>query len=388
MFSNTIIIVLCVLLLLAYLFDISASKTKIPSVILLLLSGWLIRKIVDLIGITVPDLDSVLPILGTIGLILIVLEGSLELNFNKSKLKLINKAFVMALLPILLFGICFTLLLSTSYDIPFKTGFVNAIPLSVISSAIAIPTSRLLMENDREFIIYESSFSDIIGVLLFNFLVYNDIIGISTFVSFSFEILIMLVISLLATVLLLFLLNHINLHVKFIPLILIIILIYSIAKHFHLPALIFILIFGLILGNIDKLKGSFIKKIEPLFIEIEIIKFKELGTELTFLVRSMFFLLFGFLIETKDIINKESLLISFVILIIIYSIRVVLLKLFKLKIKPFLFFAPRGLITILLFLSIPEKYDVSVINKSLIIQVIIFSALFMMFGLFTNKKTR
>jgi hypothetical protein len=43
-----------------------------------------------LLDIEIPDLTSTLPILGTIGLILIVLEGSLELELNKSKF--INKS--------------------------------------------------------------------------------------------------------------------------------------------------------------------------------------------------------------------------------------------------------------------------------------------------------
>ena len=72
----TIIITFCILLLVAYLFDLTSSKTKIPSVILLLLLGWGVRQITDLLFIDLPDFSYVLPILGTIGLILIVLDGS------------------------------------------------------------------------------------------------------------------------------------------------------------------------------------------------------------------------------------------------------------------------------------------------------------------------
>ncbi|MFZ9956948.1 MAG: sodium:proton antiporter, partial [Flavobacteriales bacterium] len=80
--TTTIIITICVLLLLAYVFDISSALTKIPSVILLLLLGWLVKQTVDLLNINIPNLNPLLPILGTIGLILIVLEGSLELELN------------------------------------------------------------------------------------------------------------------------------------------------------------------------------------------------------------------------------------------------------------------------------------------------------------------
>lgn len=69
------IITLCVLLLIAYTFELTASKTKIPSVILLLILGWGVKQITELTHIEIPKLDALLPILGTIGLIVIVLEG-------------------------------------------------------------------------------------------------------------------------------------------------------------------------------------------------------------------------------------------------------------------------------------------------------------------------
>jgi len=102
------IIIVCTLLL-AYLFDITSAKTKIPSVIMLLLLGWMVSLSVAAFGVTLPNLNPVLPIFGTLGLILIVLEGSLELEINKSKLPLIGKTSLMALKPILLlsFGFAF-----------------------------------------------------------------------------------------------------------------------------------------------------------------------------------------------------------------------------------------------------------------------------------------
>jgi len=53
--------------------------------------------------------------------------------------------------------------------------------------------------------------------------------------------------------------------------------------------------------------------------------------------------------------------------------------------RPLLFIAPRGLVTILLFLSIESAHHISLVNKSLIIQVIILTSLLMMIGLMTNK---
>ncbi|MGH2648830.1 MAG: hypothetical protein ACRDE8_14730, partial [Ginsengibacter sp.] len=63
-----IIITLCGLLLVAYLFDLTSSLTKIPSVLLLLLLGWVVRQASQLMNANIPDLTGLLPFLGTIGL--------------------------------------------------------------------------------------------------------------------------------------------------------------------------------------------------------------------------------------------------------------------------------------------------------------------------------
>src|SRR5687768_7105213 len=94
-----ILIILCTLLLAAYVFDLTASKTRVPSVILLLWLGWVVRQSTELLELKVPNLSLMLPILGTIGLILIVLEGALELEVDKSKINLIKKTIVVSLVP-------------------------------------------------------------------------------------------------------------------------------------------------------------------------------------------------------------------------------------------------------------------------------------------------
>jgi hypothetical protein len=50
------------------------------------------------------------------------------------------------------------------------------------------------------------------------------------------------------------------------------------------------------------------------------------------------------------------------------------------------FVAPRGLITILLFLGIAPEQRILLVNKSLIIQVILMTAIIMMLGLMITAK--
>ena len=133
--TTTIIITFCVLLLLAYLFDLSSSKTKIPAVILLLILGWGVKQLTVFLAIQLPDFTLILPVLGTVGLILIVLEGSLELELNKSKFQLIRKSFIGALIPMIAFAFLLAFAFNYYGDFGLKISMINAIPFCVISNA-------------------------------------------------------------------------------------------------------------------------------------------------------------------------------------------------------------------------------------------------------------
>lgn len=383
--TSAIIISICVLLLIAYIFDVSSPKTRIPSVILLLLVGWAVRQGANFLGLHIPDLSPILPVIGTVGLILVVLEGSLEVELNRSKLGLIVRSTVVALLPIILLSMLLAMAFEHFDGISFRTGLLNAIPLCVISSTIAISSSQNLPTKDSEFVTYESSLSDIFGVIFFNFVVRNEVIDLSSFTEFGAQIVIILVVTVAATLGLSFLLSKIKHHVKFLPIILLIILIYTIAKMYHLPALIFIFVLGLFIGNLDKFERfRFMKKLRPEILVKEVSRLQELTKEITFSIRSLFFLLFGYLIETSELLNTNTLVWAIAISGGIFLVRFIFLKLSGQNVFPLLFIAPRGLITILLFISIPVGQTTNLVNNSLIIQVIIITALIMMIGLMTT----
>ena len=387
--SAHIIITICILLLIAYIFDLTSSKTRIPSVILLLFLGWGVKQITLLLGIRLPDLNPVLPALGSVGLVLIVLEGSLELDLQRSKVSVITKSLFGALLPMIIVAFGVALLFHLTGGFPFRTALLNSVPFSIISSAIAIPSVRALDSSLKEFVVYESSFSDILGVLFFNFILTNEIININSFGNFTLQILLMFVISLITTLGLSLFLSKVNHHIKFIPIILVILLVYTATHEFMLPSLIFIMIFGLFLGNIEKMdKYKWSSIFRPGELAKEINKFKEFVGEISFLIRALFFMLFGYLINTADLLNLSSLCWAIAILALITFIRAAQLKITSQPIKPLIFVAPRGLITILLVLSIPPALQIPVVDYPLMIQIIVLSSLIMMFGLMFNSKSK
>jgi len=393
--TNTFIIAFCVLIIMAYIFDLTTSKTKIPSVILLLILGWGLQQITDIFNINVPNLSGLLPILGTIGLIVIVLEGSLELELNKSKLPLIEKSIIVALIPMMALGFMLAGAFyyyelyygSGEIDPDFRKALIGAIPLTVISSAIAIPSAVNLGKKNKEFVTYESSLSDILGVLFFDFVFRNVTIDFHSFWIFLLQLVIIAIVSFIASIGLSFLLAKINHQIKFIPIIILVILIYTVSKIYHLPALIFILLFGMFIGNLEEIKSlKFIERYKLHKLETEVTKFHEILREGTFLVRVMFFLLFGFLIKTEELLNQKTFYWALGIVGLIFLIRFVQLKISRLPAMPLMFVAPRGLITILLFLYIAPDDRIDLVNQSLVIQVVLLSLIIMMIGLMFDKQ--
>lgn len=380
--TSAIIITLCALLLIAYVFALTSAKTKIPSVLMLLVLGWLIKQSILFLGIEVPKLDSALPILATIGLVLIVLEGSLELKLDRSKIGLVTRSFFGALIPILILGAAIAYAFHYFGDVPYRTALINALPFCVISSAIAIPSVVNLRKEQKEFVIYESSLSDILGVLIFNFIALNEVYDGRTFGNFGLQILVILLISFVATIGLAYLLAQIKHHVKFVPIILLVVMLYTILKVYHLPGLIFILLFGLFVGHLGKLKRiRWVRKLVTYNPESEVEMFTILTVEGTFLIRSLFFLVFGYLLETSELLNPTTALWAFGMVVLFFLVRIVQLLVSGLPLNPLLFIAPRGLITILLFLYISPENSIDIVNKSLIIQVIVLTVLIMTFGL-------
>jgi Kef-type K+ transport system membrane component KefB len=92
----TILIGLSLAVVLSYLFDLAAKATKVPSVLLLLLAGIAFGQATAYWHLPVHFPPVLLQILGIVGLILIVLEGSLDLRLTRDKGPLIRRSFLAA----------------------------------------------------------------------------------------------------------------------------------------------------------------------------------------------------------------------------------------------------------------------------------------------------
>ena len=395
----SILIVRPLLVVFSYLFDAIARKTKFPSVILLMFTGIIIRAITNLYGFTdFGFLDKVIPVLGTVGLILIVLEGALELDIKKEKLPVILKGFFAAALILILNIIAVSWAFENILNLEHKTAIIFAIPLAIISSAVAIPSAAGLLNREKEFVVYESTFSDILGIMIFNYAIRQfesnqTLISAESIVALGLQIIGVIVVSLIITYLLFQLSQKIEHHVKFFLILALLVLVYAFGKFFHLPALVTIFIFGLFLSNVKALLPGFMQRYLDLNqTEKGLHEFHILTAESTFLVKTFFFLFFGFSISLVEFSSVTPFIYGVLIFGIMLLIRYVyfIATTFKIKPSPLVYMSPRGLISILLFLQIKEVTFIntaaSIIDEQVLLVVILASMLMMTLG--TMKKSK
>lgn len=373
-----VLLIVSFLLLLSYFFELTSKSTKIPTVLLLIFLGWGLKQLVVFFNIQLPAIENLVQSIGTIGLILIVFEATIDLKFTKNKLPIFFKSILFSLLSILLFSFSFALVLINYFPTTFYAAFLNAIPFSVISSAIAIP-SISNYKHLKEFVVYDSTFSDIFGILIFNLVLNLEQGNIVENIGFYFlELLLLLIFSLAAIIVLAIFVRKISHHVKFIPILIFVIFLYQIMKIYHLPGLIFVLIFGLSVANFDYIirwKEKYLSKFHVVLEEIPL--FKSIVSEFTFLVRSVFFLLLGYSIIIENSHLNHLFFIIGTMLLLIYLIRFILLKFIRLPASSYLLLAPRGLITIVLFFSIPASQKINILNNTVAISIILISTIFM-----------
>lgn len=388
MSTYTTLVVLSTLVIFSYLFDLFAKRTRFPSVLLLLVTGIALRLLTGWLGIRTFDPMLMLAVLGNVGLILIVLEGALEIRFEPAKLGLIRRAFLSALLVMLTTTLLIAGLLHVLGGMRWYICLLNAVPFSIISSAIAIPSAAGLPSHDREFVIYESSFSDILGIVLFDFLLYNQAFTSRSFVGLGSDVIAILVIAVVCCLALMWLMGVIQHHIKFFLIISALILVYALAKEVHLSSLIIVLAFGLLLNNADSLRHRLFQRYlhyERLPADLE--QMKMLTAESAFLIRTFFFLLFGFSMEIGELARMPVLALGALIVGAIYLARIGSMALVAPREGDRAgFIAPRGLISILLFFSIPIQQMHPLMQDGVLFVVILCTSLIMSFTLLASRR--
>jgi Kef-type K+ transport system membrane component KefB len=390
--TEWILIILSSVIVVSYLFSIVSNYIKVPSVLLLLAAGIALHELAMKNEWRIPMPNHMVEYLGAIGLVMIVLEAGLDLKLGRDKIQLISRSFLAAFFILVLSVTGVTAALYFLLHQPVRDCIVYSIPLSIMSSSIVIPSLHHLSDNKKEFLVYEASFSDIIGILLFNYFTGDEIVSARAISTFFFIIVIALILSAIFSVLLFIILTRSGSNVRFFLVFALLIILYEGGKLLNLPSLIIILVFGLLMNNWKLVQNIMHKlKMRTRFKEEQVNKATNLlhsiTAESSFLVRTFFFLLFGYSINMQAIFSSDIITVGSFVVTILFIVRFLYLYfVLKESVYPEVFFIPRGLITVLLFYKIPASYHPEKLQGGILFFVVIITSMIMMLGMIFYRK--
>ncbi len=383
-----ILIVICSIVVLSYVFTIVSKYIRVPSVLLLMFAGIGFRAIADAYGFEIEFPARLIESLGVVGLIMIILEAGLDLKLGRDKSKMIRESFFAALFIFAVSVVLITWILNILLNAPIEKCLIYSIPLSIMSSSIVIPSIHPLTQRKKEFSIYEASFSDILGILVFNYFIADNVLTWASLGIFAGNIIVSIVLSLLLSFVLFLILAKTRMNIKFFLIFALLTLIYAGGKIFNLPSLLIILIFGLMINNWEKIRWPKLLKHFP---EKEVEPLRDLlhsiTAETSFLVRTFFFILFGFGISLDFLGSMEVIIAGSCIVAALFLVRLLYLRFFlKTYLFPEVFFIPRGLITIVLFYKIPEQFKLGSFDYGILFFIILATSIIMAIGMILYKK--
>lgn len=378
------ILIASVVLLLAFGIERLGKASGIPSVAFLILTGLVGKPALSAFGLELSGLDAVVPVIGAIGLVLIVLEGAFDIQMRRDRIQAASVAFFMAGAGLVLCTGVFALAAYWVLPLTPLQALVVAVSFSVISSAVAIPSSAFLPAEGREFVVYETSFSDIAGILVFFTLLDSDGTMGGVLSGLLEGGLLSLILGFVCAIGLMLILARIGGHIRFIPLLAGLFVLYATGKLLHLSPLIMVLLFGLVINNL-KLFNRFrlFRGMADETYESTLKEFKSLTMELTFAVRGFFFILLGYWADLSMLASPVAWVSALLILAVIFGSRYALLRLARIELaEPLTWIAPRGLITVLLFLEAKKTIEIPPFVDGAVLLVVFASALLISVGRF------
>ena len=351
--TDVAILVASVFLLIAFALERLDQTSGLPSVVIMIAVGMTAKPALHSLGIPGQGLEAVVPVAGIVGLVLIVLEGALDIELHREQMRLAATAFLFAAGALIFYGAVFATLALHILKLSVLHAVILATPFALISSAIAIPGSRSLPARARQFIVYESSASDILGVLVFFALINSRATLAGFLTALAGGGLLSLLLAAACSVVLVLISTRATAQIRFVPLLAGLFALYSAGELLHLSPLIMVVLFGLMLNN-----RAALARIPPLAglagrISGETVEeFKVLVRELTFAVRGFFFFLLGYSTDLAGFGRPLAWAAAAAILLVVFLTRFGALRLLDRRLAGTVtWVAPRGLITVLLYLD-------------------------------------
>ena len=308
-----------IIIILGFLGEILFQYTKLPSILFLMAAGLLLGPIYHLFNQDV--FLSFAPYLSTLVLVLIMFQGGLELNF----LTVFKSSFVSMIL--LLSGLILsTVFVGVIFYIMGGADFIQSLMLGTIvscsSSTVIIPLLPNInaSEKSKTVIAIESTFNDAFAIILLIILIsiakhasinmnYGKI-AFQTAYSFGISGLIATVLGIVWYMALKVLVKtKFAYGVTFAAMLVLVLIMHYV----HGNGAIAILVFGIIMGNEDLLNRF---KINFFNMSIKNSVIKQFNHEFSFLIRTVFFVFLGVVVELANL-NWEFFDRFFIIIVLI-----------------------------------------------------------------------
>ncbi|MDD5023032.1 MAG: cation:proton antiporter [Candidatus ainarchaeum sp.] len=307
------------ILLIGYIGDLLSKRFSIPSALLLLLIGFLLQTT----GYV--DTLSLMPIqelFGSLALIILLFDGGLSTNIFDVLLKS-GRVMVVAVL-MTIFGIISAILIFIALGLdPLLGAILGAISGGIGASVtISIIRSLNIPDNIRNFLTLESSITDVLSIILALVLIEAlisgsidiQLIGQGILSKFSIGILLGFVIGLFS----LALMSKIQKGYNYMMAFALVLVLYALVEYLGGSGAISVLTFGLVFGNESAIRNFF--KINP---GEEHHSIKQFQAEVSFFIRTFFFVFLGAIVTLGDVTN---LFIALLFIILIYIARYVSVK--------------------------------------------------------------
>lgn len=331
-------------IILGYIGSLIFAKTRIPDVIWLMLFGIIVGPILGLVNVSI--FRTMTPLLAVLALIIILFDGGLNMNFYQM-LKGFSRSILLSALGVLASMCVIGLLSIVLFKFDLMTGLLLGAIIGGTSSPIVISiVSRLkIKENVQMLLTLESILTDplcvVIAIALLQIITLETAPNIAQAVFSAFSVGALL--GFVLGVVWLFALDKIKKNpFDYMITLAVLLLIYVFVESVGGSGAIAALIFGLVLGN-SKI-FSRILKLGKIFTIDNLMK--KFHTEVSFFVRSFFFVCLGLIASTNLIFALYGAVIAGALILIrigIVKVATFGMALSKTELNLIKIMAPRGL---------------------------------------------
>ena len=352
------------LIALAFVANQLFKRTRVPDVIVLMVTGLILGPLLGMVSGS--EFQPITHALGTLAVILILFEGGLELELH-AMLRHFTGSLLLSFLAYAFSLVTITMVMRWSMHIPLTEALIVGAVLGCTSSSITLPVLQQIEASTpaRVTMILDASLSDTFAILTVGILldlghsngpIATRFVGQLLFVGFI-SFLLAVVVGFAWS----YLLPKVPDHRFWNPLTLaVVLLLYAAAEHVHVSGLITVFFFGIFLANIRRTELEVVR--DSLGLEFageehhtQVLTFH---AELSFLVRTFFFVLLGAVVEFRELIHYLPQVVGVLGAVILARALAVRASswswrgLHTLERELILWIMPRGLITVVLALQV------------------------------------